>query len=271
MPDAGAAAGGTETILVVEDDPRVQEAVVETLGSLGYKALRASDAGAALAVLQAGVEVDLVFTDVVMPGSISSVELARRARELRPRIAILFTSGYTENSIVHHGRLDPDVELLSKPYARDDLARKIRTMLRSGGAGAVPRGPQFDSSPTRLRVLVVEDEILIRMTTITLIEDIGHTTIEATSGAEALAWLQQDSSIDVVMADLGLPDMDGRELVARVRTLRPEIAVIVAPGSGEVWNIENTVPLPKPYDETMLREAFAALPARSRPRLDEPA
>jgi signal transduction histidine kinase/DNA-binding response OmpR family regulator len=273
LHEATAPAGGTETILVVEDDPRVQEAVVETLGSLGYKALRASDAGAALAVLQAGVEVDLVFTDVVMPGPISSVELARRARELRPRVAILFTSGYTENSIVHHGRLDPDVELLSKPYARDDLARKIRGMLRSGaaGTGAVPDGPRVEVSPTRLRVLVVEDEALIRMTTITLIEDIGHTTIEATDGTEALAKLQEDPSIDVLMVDLGLPDMDGRELVARARALHSGLAVIVATGSGEIWNIEDTVPLPKPYDEAMLRAAFAALPARSKPAVEGPA
>jgi len=270
LHDAAAPAGGTETILVVEDDPRVQEAVAETLGSLGYKALRASDAGAALAVLQAGVEVDLVFTDVVMPGPITSVELARRARELRPRVAILFTSGYTENSIVHHGRLDPDVELLSKPYARDDLARKIRRMLWSGDPGAMPDGPRLESSPPRFRVLVVEDEALIRMTTITLIEDIGHAAIEATNGADALSTLQHDSSIDVLIVDLGLPDMDGRELVFRARALRPAMPVIVATGSGEVWNIEDTVPLPKPYDEAMLRAAFAALPARSKPALDEP-
>ncbi len=255
--------GGTETILVVEDDPRVQEAVVETLGSLGYKALRASNAGAALAVLQAGVEVDLVFTDVVMPGPITSVEMARRARDLRPGIAILFTSGYTENSIVHHGRLDPDVELLSKPYARDDLARKIRGMLGRGAAGAVPDAAPVEASPPRLCVLVVEDEALIRMTTTTLIADLGHAAIEAADGAQALALLREDPAIDVLMVDLGLPDMDGRELVARARALRPGMAVIVATGSGELWNIEDTVPLPKPYDETMLRAAFAALPARS--------
>jgi CheY-like chemotaxis protein len=268
--DETALAGGTETILVVEDDPRVQEAVVETLGSLGYKALRASDASAALAVLQAGVEVDLVFTDVVMPGPITSVELARRARELRPGLAILFTSGYTENSIVHHGRLDPDVELLSKPYARDDLARKIRGMLRRGIAGVAPNGPRIETSPTRLRVLVVEDEVLIRMTTIALIEDLGHAALEAADGAEALALLRRDQAIDVLMVDLGLPDMDGRELVAAARALRPGIAVIVATGSGELWNIEDTVPLPKPYDEAMLRAAFAALPARVNRVVDRP-
>lgn len=268
LRDATAPAGGTETILVVEDDPRVQEAVVETLGSLGYKALRASDASAALAVLQAGVEVDLVFTDVVMPGQISSVELARRARDLRPGVAILFTSGYTENSIVHHGRLDPDVELLSKPYARDDLACKIRGMLRNGAAAAAPERAQTEIAPTRLHVLVVEDEALIRATTITLIEDLGHTTIEAVNGADALALLRQNPAINVLIVDLGLPDMNGSELVARARAQRPGMAMIVATGSGEAWNMEETIPLPKPYDEAMLRAAFAALPVRSKPAID---
>jgi CheY-like chemotaxis protein len=214
------------------------------------------------------VEVDLVFTDVVMPGPITSVEMARRARDLRPGIAILFTSGYTENSIVHHGRLDPDVELLSKPYARDDLARKIRGILERGAPGAMPDRPRVATFPIRLRVLVVEDEALIRMTTTTLIEDLGHAVIEAADGAQALALLRDDPAIDVLMVDLGLPDMDGRELVACARALRPQMAVIVATGSGELWNIEDTVPLPKPYDEAMLRAAFAALPSRSRPVTD---
>ena len=256
--------GGVETVLVVEDDPRVQEAVVETLVGLGYKVLRASDAGSALSVLQSGVEVDLVFTDVVMPGPITSVELARRARELTPGIAILFTSGYTENSIVHHGRLDDGVQLLSKPYSRDDLARKIRAVLEHPGPS--DEGPSaaagIEQGAGRRHVLLVEDEALIRMTTVTLIEDMGHSVLEAGSGAEAMAALEQDPSVDMLIVDLGLPDMDGRELIARARVLRPGIPVIIATGSGEVWNIDDTVPLPKPYDDVMLRAAFAALPGR---------
>ncbi len=263
-----ASTGGAETILVVEDDPRVQEAVVETLGGLGYTVLRASEAGSALSVLQSGVQVDLVFTDVVMPGPITSVELARRARELTPGIAILFTSGYTENSIVHHGRLDADVQLLSKPYSRDDLARKIRSVLANPSPPA-PVSAAPSAAATRHRVLIVEDEVLIRMTTVSLIADMGHAVVEAGSGAEALAAIREDAAIDMLIVDLGLPDMDGRALIDRARALRPGIPVIIATGSGDVWTIENTVPLPKPYDDAMLRAAFAALPTWPNRTADE--
>lgn len=131
MPDVHtlSISGGTELILVVEDDAAVQAAVVDMLTELGYKILKASDAQSALSILQSGVKVDLLFTDVVMPGSLRSPELARQAKELLPDIRVLFTSGYTQNAIVHGGRLDPGVELLSKPYSRENLARKIRQIL----------------------------------------------------------------------------------------------------------------------------------------------
>lgn len=99
------------------------------LNELGYQVLTARDAASALTVIESGVAVDLLFTDVVMPGTLRSPELARKARERLPGIAVLFTSGYTENGIVHGGRLDPGVELLSKPYTREALARKIRYVL----------------------------------------------------------------------------------------------------------------------------------------------
>ncbi len=261
------ATGGTETILVVEDDPRVQEAVVDTLAGLGYDVLRASDAGSALSVLLSGAKVDIVFTDVVMPGPLTSVELSRRAREIVPGIAVLFTSGYTENSIVHHGRLDPGVALLSKPYSRDDLARKIRSVLANPGDVPMPSIPP----PTQdaRRILMVEDEVLIRMTTVALLEDLGHAVVEAGSGSEALTALQENGGIDLVILDLGLPDMRGRDLIDDIRARRPGIPIVIATGSGEVWNIADTVPLPKPYDETMLRTALAALPSRPKPAMDE--
>lgn len=123
------AVGGNETILVVEDDQAVQATVVDMLADMGYRVLKAPDAQSALTILQSGMHVDLLFTDVVMPGTLRSPELARQARLLLPDIKILFTSGYTQNAIVHGGRLDPHVELLSKPYRREDLARKIRHIL----------------------------------------------------------------------------------------------------------------------------------------------
>jgi PAS domain S-box-containing protein len=127
--DTGPITGGTETVLVVEDDAEVRATVVELLSDLGYRVLKAVDAQSALHVIESGVPIDMLFTDVVMPGTLKSPELARKARERLPDIAILFTSGYTENSIVHGGRLDKGVELLSKPYTREALALKFRHVL----------------------------------------------------------------------------------------------------------------------------------------------
>jgi CheY-like chemotaxis protein len=127
--ERGPATGGTETVLVVEDDEEVRGTVVDMLADLGYRVLKAKDARSGLAIIESGVHIDLLFIDVVMPGSLRSPELARKARERLPNIAVLFTSGYTENAIVHGGRLDQGIELLSKPYMREVLARKIRYVL----------------------------------------------------------------------------------------------------------------------------------------------
>lgn len=121
--------GGTETILVAEDDEQVRTTAIEILTTLGYKVLHAGDAESALAIIDAGARVDLLFTDVVMPGPLRSPELARRARERLPELAVLFTSGYTQNAIVHGGRLDEGVELLGKPYSREALALKVRSVI----------------------------------------------------------------------------------------------------------------------------------------------
>jgi nitrogen-specific signal transduction histidine kinase len=121
--------GGTETILVVEDDALVRDYVVSQLHGLGYTALAAADAKAALAIAQRAADIDLLFTDVIMPGAMNGRELAQELVLRRPGIKILFTSGYTEDAIVHHGRLDPGVALLNKPYRKTDLARKIREVL----------------------------------------------------------------------------------------------------------------------------------------------
>jgi CheY-like chemotaxis protein len=91
--------------------------------------LDAADAKRALQVLGAAARIDLLFTDVVLPGGMSGRELADRTARERPTLPVLFTTGYTRNAIIHHGRLDPDVNLLTKPYTQQDLARKIRQLL----------------------------------------------------------------------------------------------------------------------------------------------
>nr|WP_057927567.1 ATP-binding protein [Burkholderia ambifaria] len=120
---------GRETILVVEDDADVRLTVVDMLAQLGYKVLAASDGEAALRMLDSDTPIDLLFTDVIMPGRIKGGELARRAAQRTPPLPVLFTSGYTRDEIFHSGRLDPGVMLLGKPYRRDELATRIRSVL----------------------------------------------------------------------------------------------------------------------------------------------
>jgi PAS domain S-box-containing protein len=118
--------GGHETILVVEDDRLVREYVLTQLRSLGYVTLEAGNAAEALTIVEAGHRFDLLFTDVIMPGSMNGRQLADAVCKQRPDVDVLFTSGYTENAIIHHGRLDSGVLLLAKPYRKSDLARMIR-------------------------------------------------------------------------------------------------------------------------------------------------
>jgi PAS domain S-box-containing protein len=122
--------GGTETILVVEDDPLVRNFVTMQLKSLGYQTIAAADSRAALALVDKGEPFDLLFTDVIMPGGISGRQLADEILKQRPGTRVLYTSGYTENAIVHHGKLDKGVLLLTKPYRKTQLARMVRQALK---------------------------------------------------------------------------------------------------------------------------------------------
>jgi PAS domain S-box-containing protein len=121
--------GGYECILVVEDDALVRKYVIAQLESLGYATIAAADAVEALRLIEQGAKIDLLFTDVIMPGTMNGRQLAHAILARRPGVKVLYTSGYTENAIIHHGRLDPGVALLNKPYRKTDLARKIREVL----------------------------------------------------------------------------------------------------------------------------------------------
>ncbi len=123
--------GGTETILVVEDNAAVRTYVITQLRSLGYKTLVAANATGALAMVNSDVKFDLLFTDIVMPGLMNGRDLAREVLLVRPAIKVLFTSGYPQTAMIHQGRLDPGLLLLSKPYRRADLARMLRVALDS--------------------------------------------------------------------------------------------------------------------------------------------
>jgi signal transduction histidine kinase/CheY-like chemotaxis protein len=245
--------GGSERILVVEDDDHVREAAADILRELGYQVLSAENAEAALRQLEEGADPQLLFTDVVMPGPIPTREFTRQVQQMRPAIRILYTSGYTQNAIVHNGRLDDDAFLLSKPYRKDELARKIRGVL-----AAPPQPPRPDGAINK--VLVVEDVPIIRMATMDMIAQIGLRAAEAGDGSEALALLERDPEIAILLTDLGLPGMNGRQLVEKARLLRPGLKVIIASGYSSDANGHgrDVGHLTKPFDVGQLRRALEA-------------
>lgn len=262
------AKGGTETVLVVEDDDGVRETSVALLADLGYRVLKAEDAQSAFAIVNSGVQIDLLFTDVVMPGPMRSTELARKAKALFPRMAILYTSGYTENSIVHGGKLDVGVELLSKPYTREALARKVRHVLGNAQQHQISverlalerqAAAENTSAPTseptnkpaieQMRVLVVEDEPLILMSTVDMVEELGHAVDEARSAEQAIQ-IMDEKSIDVLLTDVGLPGMSGTDLARIVRERWPTVRIVFASGDSAAKSasgIADAFQLSKPF------------------------
>jgi PAS domain S-box-containing protein len=120
---------GSETIMVVEDDALVRNFVIAQLRSLGYRTVGAANGPAAILLVDNGEPFDLLFTDVIMPGGMTGRQLADEVAKRRPAIKVLYTSGYTDNAIVHQGRLDPGVLLLTKPYRKSQLANMVRRAL----------------------------------------------------------------------------------------------------------------------------------------------
>jgi PAS domain S-box-containing protein len=131
MLGAMARARSGETVLLVEDNEDVRQYAVAALEDLGYRVLEAGDAAAALHLLEAGPDrrIDLLLTDVVLPGGMNGRVLAEEVLDRRPGLPVLFTTGYSRNAIIHHGRLDPDIQLLGKPFTPVALARKVREVL----------------------------------------------------------------------------------------------------------------------------------------------
>ena len=264
-------AGGNETILVAEDDNEVRATVIEILSDLGYRILKASDAASALAIIESGVPIDMLFTDVVMPGTLRSPELARRAREKLPNIAVLFTSGYTENAIVHGGRLDAGVDLIGKPYTQEALARKIRAVLaaqrqRNLQAQAEATNPGLRKKPYEATgattVLLVEDDELICANTAELMRELGYDVLEAHDAHQALAELRKHR-IDVLMTDVGLPGISGDELAQLATDITRHLGVVFATGHDNYQSrIKDAVVLVKPYNfddiEGALKKALAS-------------
>ncbi|PVA05982.1 PAS domain-containing protein [Thalassorhabdomicrobium marinisediminis] len=272
--NAVALRGGTETILLVEDDAAVREVGVNMLSDLGYTVLQADGAASALDILRGKTKIDLLFTDVVMPGVANGQELAEQARKLRPDLRVLFTSGFVQDAIVHEGRLDAGVELIGKPYTREQLAPKIRQILGSEGvplAGptnndtaaepATPPTPKPDSPAAGRVILLCEDDALIRMDMADELRDAGHEVIEVGTGKAALEELAR-AEVDLFITDLGLPDYSGEDLAHEVRKQKPQLPVIFATGDAHVAaaeTMDRCKVLTKPFRSDVLKQAVEAL------------
>ena len=245
------AAGRGELVLVVEDDLAVRTVAISSLQDLGYRTLAAENAEVALELLRAGARPNVLFTDVVMPGSVSATDLARAARGLLPSLAVLFTTGYTDNPALSSYMPDPSIRLLSKPWTRAALAESLSDALRTAAGGKTREAPAAEP----LKILLVEDEPMVRETTAELLGAMGHSVRATSSAAEAR---QAAGDVELVIADAGLPDADGTHLAAEFRRQRPSLPMIIVSGrearaSGDpavVW-------LEKPFDEAKLRQAIA--------------
>jgi CheY-like chemotaxis protein len=248
---AGASPSRHESILVAEDDDDVRAYTVEILREIGYHVLEAHDGPAALRLLaRAETKVDLLFTDVVMP-EMSGRELAEQARQLRPGLKVLYTSGYTRNAIVHNGRLDLGVEMLPKPFTFRALAEKVRDMLEAGSNG---------------RVLLVEGETTVRMLAAEALATAGYAVDEAANAVEALGKLRASGGrYDAVVVDAALPAGAAGELVDEMRAMHQSLPILltamqhIAALEARFSGDRCVAVLDKPYTAQRLEERLAQL------------
>ncbi|MBI4873963.1 MAG: response regulator, partial [Acidobacteria bacterium] len=214
---AGFPARNPETILVVEDQEAVRRLTVEVLKTQGYLILEAASGEEALHVAgRHSGSIHLMVSDVLMPG-MSGRDLADRLAPLRPRMKVLFMSGYTEDVIAQRGVLDAGLAFISKPFAPKALALKVRDLL----------GP---SRPNR--ILVVDDEPGIRHLFEEILRAEGYEVRTAANGIEALKRLKE-SACDLVITDLVMPEQEGIETIQAIRSDYPEARIIAISGQFE--------------------------------------
>lgn len=238
-----------ETVLVVEDDEDVRRYAVSMLRELEYDVVEAGDGAAALRLLEMHPNIRFLFSDVGLPGEYNGRELAEEAVRRRSYLKVLFTTGYGLDGIIHEGRLDPGLQLITKPFTFEEFSTKVRKVF---------------AMPGKERILLVEDEALISMVAAETLRDFGFKVEEATSAASALDLAKADiASFCAAIIDIGLPDRNGDELAAELMTLRADLPIVIATGQGDQaldGKLEKTARLtllPKPYDGESLRASLA--------------
>jgi CheY-like chemotaxis protein len=268
MTDAVRASAGSERVLVVEDNDEVRRAVVDMLTGWGYRVVAAENPDVAAAILEKDPAFDLLFTDVVMPGSMSAIELATMAQRRRPEMAVLLTSGYARDLVPMQDR--PDYPLIAKPYGGGELMAKLRNVLaayRPVSPSPAPPRPSAMSGTAEAtarprRVLLVEDEVVLRMSTTDMLERLGCFVSGVGSGEQALELLAGGGSFDLLLTDLGLPGISGEELANEVRRRFPSLPVVIASGYGrsDVQGVgmqaDGLQFISKPYSSVDLQQAL---------------
>ncbi|PAX06548.1 PAS domain S-box protein [Sphingomonas lenta] len=244
-----------EVVLVTEDDDDVRAYTVECLRELGYRVLEAHDGPSALRLLdRQGQEVDLLFTDVVMPG-MSGRELVDVARERRPGLKVLYTSGYTRDAIMHGGRLEPGVEMIAKPFTFQALAQKVRDVLEAG---------------TTKRVLIAQGDATVRALAAEALGGVGYSVDEAATAAEVLGRVRAaQGRYDAVVLDAGLPDKAGDAVLAELRALHADMPILLAVAAGEEAGLRERLAgdrcagvIARPFTGGRLAEALRELGVR---------
>jgi len=240
-----------DTVLVVEDDEDVRRYTVSMLVELGYRVIEAGDGSAALRQLEAHPEIRFLFSDVGLPGDYNGRELAEEALRRRSYLKVLFTTGYGLDGIIHEGRLDAGVQLITKPYTFEELSEKVRKVFEM---------PQKD------KILLVEDEAMIAMLTAENLRDLGFDVEEAANATSAIDAAKKDiGGFAAAIIDIGLPDRNGDDLAIELKGLRPDLPIVIATGAGDraldgkLKKTENLTLLQKPYDSDGLRKSLQTL------------
>jgi signal transduction histidine kinase len=131
IPAETAESAAGETVLVIDDEPMVRMLIVDSLEDLGYSCIEAGDGPSGLKFLEASMRIDLLVTDVGLPGGLNGRQVADAARQLRPDLRILFVTGYAENAVLNHGHIERGMEVLTKPFAIEELARRVQGLLQN--------------------------------------------------------------------------------------------------------------------------------------------
>ena len=237
--------GKGEAILLVEDNDEVRGSVQDQLTDLGYRVLVAANGEQALERLASSEQIDLLFTDLVMPGLFNGRDLAVQGRSLRPGLKVLFTSGYAQASMLDEGHLDDGISLLGKPYRLEQLAETIRRAL-----AAEP-----------LRLLLAEDDQLICEAMMEILENNGYAPIATSTVSEALAILETNPGLAAIVADKNLAaGGDGVALLKEARRSHPGAMLVLITGQdlapGSLGDLAATV-LHKPFHPRSLLDILS--------------